>query len=89
MPPSTQMLCPVMKADSSQARKTTSAAMSAGRPRRGVSACRSRVACTASRPGFSPITMKPGDIALQRTPCLPNSAAAYLVRLISAALDAP
>jgi hypothetical protein len=46
-------------------------------------------ASTVSRPGFSPITMKPGDIALQRTPCLPNSAAVYLVRLTRAALDAP
>ena len=33
--PSTQMFCPVMNADLSQARKTTSAAMSSGRPRRG------------------------------------------------------
>ena len=54
-----------------------------------VSACRSMVACTASRPGFSGISMKPGDIALHRMPCFPNSAAAYLVRLISAAFDAP
>jgi len=28
------------------------------------------VAITASRPGFSPITMKPGDIALHRNPLL-------------------
>lgn len=89
MPPSTQMFCPVMNADSSEARKTTRAAISSERPRREVSACRSMVACTASRSGFSPITMKPGDIALHLIPCLPNSVAAYRVRLTSAALDAP
>src|SRR6266851_36934 len=90
-PPSTHRFWPVMNADSSEARKTTAAAMSSGRPRRGVRWWRNIVASTASRPGaaFAWVTMKPGEMALHRTPRLPNSVATYRVRLIRAAFEAP
>jgi hypothetical protein len=79
----------LMNPDSSEARNTTSAATSSGQARRGVRWWRSMVAVIASLPGLPGITMKPGEIALHLIRCLPNSVATYLVRLISAALDAP
>src|SRR5688572_27394561 len=99
-PPSAEMMMPVVKALSSEARWTATAAISSGSPTRPIG-CRSTNILSAfsllpmSRPRASTRSSQegertvPGQMALQRMPLRMKSAATALVRPITAALLAP
>ena len=78
-----------MNADSSEAKKTNAFAMSSGSPKRGIMVCFSINANDSGGKNErdKSVKIKPGAIALQRSPCLPYCVAVLRVNALTAALD--
>src|SRR6185503_16954036 len=96
IPPSHEYMLPVMKAASSDARNTTSGAISSAFARRPIGWRATNIlrASTGSgnaliRSPSDGVSTVPGPIALQRTPRVTKSAATALVSPMTAAFDAP
>ena len=89
-PPSTTITWPVMKRESSLARKSAASAMCSGRPGSGHG-CFSRARrshASSRRPMASGVLIMPGAIALTRIRCAASSADTARLRCATAAFAA-